>query len=270
MRALDNEDLSHIIRKACPYARRRPACLLQKQNPRSALSLFRLPQVVFQLHSSFQNPTREVLQPPYELTEHGWGEFEILVSVSALLPGHVCRQSREGTPPVPERCRPASADPLCGGLPGGQGGSAAQAAAVPRGRAGPGLQKGGAPPLPFPSSQAHLSRPGTLRHTAVLPAPGPPTACDPRLPKQAAPRAAAPSRPTQVVHEQLEELVFSEPVQAFQARVASRVPVPAPPYAVAAHFTAFNPAAEAARYNAVRLKVAQMRTNVQRQLDLIA
>lgn len=41
-------------------------------------------QVVFQLHSSFQNPTREIMQPPYELTEHGWGEFEIVVTVSHL------------------------------------------------------------------------------------------------------------------------------------------------------------------------------------------
>lgn len=38
-------------------------------------------QVVFTLHSSFANPTRELVEPPYEVTEHGWGEFEIVVEV---------------------------------------------------------------------------------------------------------------------------------------------------------------------------------------------
>ena len=38
-------------------------------------------QVVFQLHPSFDNPMREYTHPPYELTETGWGEFEIAVLV---------------------------------------------------------------------------------------------------------------------------------------------------------------------------------------------
>lgn len=38
-------------------------------------------QVVFQLHASFDNPMREYTHPPYELTETGWGEFEIAVLV---------------------------------------------------------------------------------------------------------------------------------------------------------------------------------------------
>lgn len=31
------------------------------------------------LHESFQNPERDVAAPPYELTEVGWGEFDIIV-----------------------------------------------------------------------------------------------------------------------------------------------------------------------------------------------
>jgi transcription initiation factor IIF auxiliary subunit len=31
------------------------------------------------LHESFQNPRRDVEMPPYELTETGWGEFDIVV-----------------------------------------------------------------------------------------------------------------------------------------------------------------------------------------------
>lgn len=35
-----------------------------------------LSKVVFQLHASFAQPVREIIQPPYEVTERGWGEFE--------------------------------------------------------------------------------------------------------------------------------------------------------------------------------------------------
>ena len=38
-------------------------------------------KVVFNLHDSFQNPARVVYQQPYEVTETGWGEFEISVEL---------------------------------------------------------------------------------------------------------------------------------------------------------------------------------------------
>nr|XP_023884435.1 transcription initiation factor TFIID subunit 14b-like isoform X1 [Quercus suber]POE70562.1 transcription initiation factor tfiid subunit 14b [Quercus suber] len=38
-------------------------------------------RVVFQLHPSFNNPTRVVESPPFELSECGWGEFEIAISL---------------------------------------------------------------------------------------------------------------------------------------------------------------------------------------------
>jgi YEATS domain-containing protein 4 len=37
--------------------------------------------VTFVLHESFQNPKRDHVSPPYELTEVGWGEFDIVVTV---------------------------------------------------------------------------------------------------------------------------------------------------------------------------------------------
>lgn len=40
-----------------------------------------LKRAVFQLHSSFNNPTRVVESPPFELTEAGWGEFEIAITL---------------------------------------------------------------------------------------------------------------------------------------------------------------------------------------------
>jgi hypothetical protein len=36
-------------------------------------------KVTFALHPSFTNPDRDVEFPPYELTECGWGEFDITV-----------------------------------------------------------------------------------------------------------------------------------------------------------------------------------------------
>ncbi|MED6181413.1 hypothetical protein PIB30_019128 [Stylosanthes scabra] len=38
-------------------------------------------RVVFQLHPSFNNPTRVVESPPFELSECGWGEFEIAITL---------------------------------------------------------------------------------------------------------------------------------------------------------------------------------------------
>lgn len=38
-------------------------------------------RAVFQLHSSFNNPTRVVESPPFELSEAGWGEFEIVITL---------------------------------------------------------------------------------------------------------------------------------------------------------------------------------------------
>ncbi len=38
-------------------------------------------KVVFQLHPSFAQPTRELTEPPYEVTERGWGEFEAQIRI---------------------------------------------------------------------------------------------------------------------------------------------------------------------------------------------
>lgn len=38
-------------------------------------------RVVFTLHPSFNNPTRVVDSAPFELSETGWGEFEIGITI---------------------------------------------------------------------------------------------------------------------------------------------------------------------------------------------
>ncbi|XP_059483906.1 YEATS domain-containing protein 4 [Neocloeon triangulifer] len=38
-------------------------------------------KVHFKLHESYPNPSRVVVRPPYEVTETGWGEFEITIKI---------------------------------------------------------------------------------------------------------------------------------------------------------------------------------------------
>lgn len=38
-------------------------------------------KVHFKLHESYTNPNRVVTKPPYEITETGWGEFEIVIKI---------------------------------------------------------------------------------------------------------------------------------------------------------------------------------------------
>lgn len=52
IRGATNEDLSSVVKRA-----------------------------VFQLHPSFDNPTRIVESAPFEVSESGWGEFEIAITL---------------------------------------------------------------------------------------------------------------------------------------------------------------------------------------------
>ena len=38
-------------------------------------------KVIFQLHPSFSQPVRELVSPPFEVTERGWGEFEAQIRI---------------------------------------------------------------------------------------------------------------------------------------------------------------------------------------------
>lgn len=38
-------------------------------------------KVHFKLHDSYASPNRVVTKPPYEVTETGWGEFEIVIKI---------------------------------------------------------------------------------------------------------------------------------------------------------------------------------------------
>ncbi|KAF1796889.1 yeats family-domain-containing protein [Mucor lusitanicus] len=52
VKGLDNEDLGYYIKK-----------------------------VVFKLHETYPNPLRSIEQPPFEVSETGWGEFEIMIKI---------------------------------------------------------------------------------------------------------------------------------------------------------------------------------------------
>lgn len=64
-------------------------------------------KVVFQLHPSFAQPTRELTEPPYEVTERGWGEFEAQIRIHwketaqerTTVLNHTIKLYPPGTPP---------------------------------------------------------------------------------------------------------------------------------------------------------------------------
>eukprot|EP00581_Thalassiosira_minuscula_P010177 CAMPEP_0183711198 /NCGR_PEP_ID=MMETSP0737-20130205/6761_1 /TAXON_ID=385413 /ORGANISM="Thalassiosira miniscula, Strain CCMP1093" /LENGTH=292 /DNA_ID=CAMNT_0025939649 /DNA_START=51 /DNA_END=925 /DNA_ORIENTATION=- len=69
-------------------------------------------KVVFQLHPSFARPTRELTEPPYEVTETGWGEFEASIRII----WKECSEERStilthGIRLYPNRAPATSADP---------------------------------------------------------------------------------------------------------------------------------------------------------------
>ncbi|CAK9442165.1 uncharacterized protein LODBEIA_P59080 [Lodderomyces beijingensis] len=40
-----------------------------------------LKKVTFKLHETYENPIRSIERPPYQVTETGWGEFEIIIKL---------------------------------------------------------------------------------------------------------------------------------------------------------------------------------------------
>ena len=71
----------------------------------------------------------------------------------------------------------------------------------------------------------------------------------------------------QVMSEQYEEMVFSEPTEAFYQRVASHNPAAAPQMSQSQWFTSFNPQEDLRKIANARQRVAGMTASVQRQLE---
>lgn len=45
-------------------------------------------KVAFKLHDSYAEPNRICLEPPYKVTESGWGEFEVIIKIHFFEPNH--------------------------------------------------------------------------------------------------------------------------------------------------------------------------------------
>jgi len=199
-----------------------------------------LAKVEFHLHPTFHNPVRTLTAHPFELTETGWGEFELACTLHWV--------AEAGEPPIElthklklyadDGSEPATAA------------AAAQAQAAAAAAAGGG--GGGAAPPPQPAVD-----PATGAAVAV-PAPGAPGG------------VATPATPAKrpVVSEQYEEVVFSEPRAAFWGKVAAWAPGPAnPPLSTAAHCPPLSSAEDVRRLAAARTRVAQVRTALLKQLE---
>jgi hypothetical protein len=137
-----------------------PACTIASRPP--------CVQVTFNLHVSFNNPTRVIHAPPFELSEEGWGEFELgivvrgqerarwllvaawrtvlcAVGTAQASPSTTTHLPHTQPPPntqpptthttQPPTTQPINPDPLPAGRPGAECGAAPPPAAL-RGRGG--------------------------------------------------------------------------------------------------------------------------------------
>mmetsp|Transcript_25709 Transcript_25709/g.45768 ORF Transcript_25709/g.45768 Transcript_25709/m.45768 type:complete len:213 (-) Transcript_25709:333-971(-) len=142
-------------------------------------------KVIFHLHPSFTNPNRTVDSPPFELTETGWGEFEIVIQV------HFKEDAKS-------------------------------------------------PPLElYHPLKLYSETDGQQNQVTKKP----------------------------VVHEKYDEIVFSEPPEAFYTRVTGTPTTQAPPSTLAPYFQAHSAKEELARIQAARLKAAQFKAALLRQLE---
>jgi YEATS domain-containing protein 4 len=64
----------YLGKKADQYASHKWSLYVRGPNFED-LSCF-VSKVIFTLHPSFQDPIREIIEPPYQVSEYGWGEFE--------------------------------------------------------------------------------------------------------------------------------------------------------------------------------------------------
>jgi hypothetical protein len=88
MRSARAELTSALLRAILPHrccARRPEAPAPCTQDP----GLY-IKRVVFQLHPSFNPATRVIEKAPFEVTEQGWGEFEVRAAPSVLRSQPAC------------------------------------------------------------------------------------------------------------------------------------------------------------------------------------
>jgi hypothetical protein len=77
VRGPGGEDLSPVVSKARAALGRPPSVHKALTTPTLSPT-----QVTFGLHPSFAQAQRVCTRPPYEVTETGWGEFDITITVS--------------------------------------------------------------------------------------------------------------------------------------------------------------------------------------------
>ena len=94
LRGINNEDIGHVVKKVSVrlvHAMHASMSSWIVQGTLKAQPFTEAPsftedimQAIFNLHPTFPIPQREVTAPPFEIEEHGWGEFEVNVVVSDL------------------------------------------------------------------------------------------------------------------------------------------------------------------------------------------
>mmetsp|Transcript_16917 Transcript_16917/g.25086 ORF Transcript_16917/g.25086 Transcript_16917/m.25086 type:complete len:285 (-) Transcript_16917:177-1031(-) len=101
----------YLAKKADDYATHEWTLYLRGPNNEDLSGA--ISKVIFHLHPSFAQPTRELTAPPFQVTERGWGEFEAQIRIQwkdpaekAIVLMHVIKLyppgSNNNTPPTTE------------------------------------------------------------------------------------------------------------------------------------------------------------------------
>ncbi|CAO1617571.1 unnamed protein product [Sympodiomycopsis kandeliae] len=209
-------------------------------------------RVQFKLHESFPQPTRNIDRPPFQVTETGWGEFEIMVKIwwvpeageKFLQTPHYLKLHPWPNMPLPA-APPAPAAPTDANLP-----ATATADSTSSANGATGNEPSAAGDKPTQDTQmadaatevttdvtqkdapASASSDSTANQTASTAASATVSseAALPAAQEAGAPAVAPPPPPmAPVIHSwQYDEIVFPEPTEAFYQTLISHAPTPLP------------------------------------------
>ncbi|GAA6058588.1 hypothetical protein JCM10212_007027 [Sporobolomyces blumeae] len=175
------------------------------------LSYF-IKKVTFKLYETYKNPLRTIEQPPFEVTETGWGEFDIVIKVFFVPEA----SEKPLTFNHHLKLHPWPVDPILYAQPSLHQAPPATTATSPAAVANGAVTDG--------STSAQGDRPSTTTNAGGASGP------DATTTTTTSAQLVSPVPVISPVHSwQYEEIVFSEPTEQFYTTLLTHPPTPLPP-----------------------------------------